>query len=63
LQCAPTWRTTGEFTYAKRNPALDGKKPLRAAEAVLRMGEKEKVLSTTWPDEMLHRLFGGKSFP
>jgi hypothetical protein len=63
LLCAPTWRAIGEFSYAKRNPEQDGKKPARAAEAVLRTGDKEKVLSTTWSDEINHRLFGQKSFP
>ena len=58
LRCAPTWRAAGEFTYAKRNAPLDGKKPARAAEAVLRTGEKEKVLSSAWSDRVNGGIFG-----
>lgn len=58
LRCAPSWRAPGEFSYAKRNSLLDGKRPARAAEAVLRTGEKEKVLSATWSDAMNEGLFG-----
>lgn len=63
LRCAPTWRADDEFFYAKRLSEKDGKKPARPVEAVLRNGDKEKVLSTAWSDEMMHRLFGQKSFP
>jgi len=63
LRCAPTWRANGEFFYAKRMSEKDGKKPARSVEAVLRNGDKEKVLSAPWSDEMMHRLFGQKSSP
>jgi hypothetical protein len=58
LRCAPTWRAAGEFSYAKRNPLQDGKKPARVAEAVLRTGETEKVLSGTWSNEITGGVFG-----
>lgn len=61
LQGAPVWRSDGEFTYTRRTPEKDGKKPARAVEVVLRRGEKEKVLSTSWPDAMVNELFSEKN--
>ena len=57
LQGAPAWRTAGEFTYTRRLPSKDGRKPARAAEVMLRRGDKETVLSRGWPDAMVNELF------
>ncbi|HTZ22014.1 MAG TPA: hypothetical protein VMC06_14105 [Opitutaceae bacterium] len=59
LMAAPVWRQDGEITYARRNPTADGKKPERKAEIVLRQGDKEKVLSQGWSDDMLEQVFPG----
>ena len=61
---APVWRNSEEITYAERNPLIDGKKPARKAEIILRkavpgQGDKEKVLSRNWPDEMLESVYTG----
>ena len=66
LQGAPVWRSDGEFTYTRRTPEKEGKKPARAAEVVLGTEEKdghykEKVLSQTWPDAMVNELFSEKN--
>ncbi len=64
LMGAPVWRNAGEITFARRNPAADGKPPARKAEIVLRKvvlnkGDQEKVLSQGWPDAMLESVFSG----
>ena len=64
LMGAPVWRNSEEITFARRNPAVDGKQPVRKAEIVLRKvvmgkGDQEKVLSQSWPDAMLESVFSG----
>jgi hypothetical protein len=59
LMAAPVWRKDGEIAYAKRNPTAEGKRPERKAEIVLRQGDKEKVLSQSWSDDMLEQVFPG----
>jgi hypothetical protein len=59
LMAAPVWRKDGEITYAKRNPEVDGKKPDRKAEIVLRKGDDVKVLSQSWSSDMLEQVFPG----
>ncbi|MBI5381086.1 MAG: hypothetical protein HZA31_04230 [Opitutae bacterium] len=62
LQGQPVWRTNGEFSYTRRSKAPDGQKPVRDAEVVLRRADKsETVLSTSWPDELVRHLVGGKN--
>lgn len=61
---APVWRNSEEITYARRNPLIDGKKPARKAEIILRkavpgQGDQEKVLSRSWPDAMLESVYTG----
>jgi dipeptidyl aminopeptidase/acylaminoacyl peptidase len=62
LRAAPVWRSSDEITYARRNPAENGKPPVRKAEIVLRKsgsgkGDQETVLSKGWSDEMLASVF------
>jgi hypothetical protein len=57
------WRNAEEITYGRRNPAVDGKNPSRKGEIVLRKvvlqkGDREKVLSQDWSDEMLDSIYG-----
>jgi hypothetical protein len=64
LMGAPVWRNSEEITFARRNPAVDGKQPVRKAEIVLRKvvlgkGDQEKVLSQGWPDALLESVFSG----
>ena len=64
LMGAPVWRNAEEITFARRNPAVDGKHPARKAEVVLRKvvlakGEQEKVLSRDWSNDMLESVFSG----
>ena len=64
LMGAPVWRNAEEITYARRNPTVEGKKPLRKAEIVLRKavpgkGDQEKVLSRDWSNDMLESVFSG----
>jgi hypothetical protein len=64
LMGAPVWRNAEEITYARRNPTVDGKKPPRKAEIVLRKvvpgkGDQEKVLSQDWSPEMLESVYSG----
>jgi hypothetical protein len=64
LMGAPVWRNSEEITYARRNPTMDGKKPPRKAEIVLRKavpgkGDQEKVLSRDWSNDMLESVFSG----
>ncbi len=66
VQGAPVWRKDGEFTYARRTEAKDGKKPARSVEVVLATADKdgnykERVLSSSWPDEMVNKLFSEKN--
>lgn len=61
VQGAPVWRKDGAFSYTRRMPWKDGKKPTRPAEVVVRRGDKETVLSQTWPDEMVNALFSEKN--
>lgn len=61
VQGAPVWRKDGAFTYTRRTPEKDGKKPARSAEVVVRRGDKETVLSQTWPDDMVNALFSEKN--
>lgn len=66
LMAAPVWRQAGEITFARRNPAADGKEPARKAEivrrkVVLKKGDKETVLSQGWSDKMLEDVFSGSS--
>jgi hypothetical protein len=53
FKTVPVWRKTGEITYARRNPPVDGKAPERAFEIVLRKDGQETVLSHGWSKEML----------
>jgi len=54
LLCQPAWRGPGEFSYLKPTESPDGKAPpSRKFEVVLRQGDKETVLSKTWPDAVL----------
>jgi hypothetical protein len=57
LQGAPVWRADGTLTYTRRAKAVEGKEPARPAEVVVRRGDKEAVLSATWPDELVNKLF------
>ena len=64
LMGAPVWRNAEEITYARRNPAVEGKNPSRKGEIVLRKvvlqkGDREKVLSQNWSTEMLESVYGG----
>lgn len=61
LQGAPVWRNDGSFTYTRRTAAKDGQKPTRAAEIVLRRDREEKVLSATWPDEVVNALVSDRN--
>jgi hypothetical protein len=63
LMGAPVWRNAEEITYARRNPAVEGKNPSRKGEIVLRKvvlqkGDREKVLSQDWSKEMLESVYG-----
>jgi hypothetical protein len=55
-QGLPVWRRAGEFSYVKRMESMDGKPPARPAEVILRNGDKETVLSQSWPSETLARI-------
>jgi len=57
IQGAPVWRKDGALTYTRRAEVKGGKKPLRGVEVVVRRGDKEQVLSVTWPDELVNKLF------
>jgi hypothetical protein len=57
MDAVPAWRPTGELTYARRNPLAEGKVPVRKAEIVLRKAGQETVLSQSWPDALLERVF------
>jgi hypothetical protein len=64
LMAAPVWRSAEEITFARRNPAVDGKKPERKAEVirrkvVMQKGDQETVLSQDWSQEMLESVFSG----
>ena len=61
IQGAPVWRNDGTFTYTRRVGPKDGKKPARAVEVVVRRGEKEQVLSVSWPDDLVNKLFNDKN--
>lgn len=61
LQGQPVWRKDGEFSYTRRAVKKDGQKPARKAEVVLRRGDKEQILSTNWPDQMVNYLVGGEN--
>jgi hypothetical protein len=50
----PVWRATGEFSYTRRTEPIDGKEPVRLVEIVLRKGDTQRVLSTSWPDERVN---------
>jgi len=54
--CQPVWRGLGELTYLKRVQAKEGQQPSREVEVVLRKGDKETVLSATWPDAVVESL-------
>jgi hypothetical protein len=61
LQGQPVWRTTGEFSYTRRAKEKDGQKPVRAAEIVLRRGDKDgTVLTAAWADRIVEQVAGGK---
>jgi hypothetical protein len=57
IQGAPMWRTDGAFTYTRRNPWKDGQKPARTVEVVVRQNGREQVLSESWPDALVNKLF------
>jgi hypothetical protein len=64
LMAAPVWRNNDEITYARRNPAVEGKQPPRQAEIVLQKfsptkGDHETVLSKDWSVETLESVFSG----
>jgi hypothetical protein len=64
LMAAPVWRNAEEITYARRNPLVEGKKPSRQGEIVLRKvflqkGDQEKVLSHDWSNEMVESVYSG----
>lgn len=49
----PAWRRPGELTYVRRSEPKPGAGPARLVDIVLRTGEKERVLSQTWPDAVV----------
>ena len=62
LMAAPVWRNNDEITYARRNPAVEGKRPARKAEIVLQKvspakGDHETVLSRDWSVDTLESIF------
>ncbi|MBX3735711.1 MAG: hypothetical protein KF715_03395 [Candidatus Didemnitutus sp.] len=57
LQGQPVWRGAGEFSYTRR---VADRAAVRKAEIVLRAADKDRVLSASWPDEMVNRLFSEK---
>lgn len=57
----PVWRRAGEFSYVRRTEPKDGKEPARPAEVVLREGDKEIVLSESWPGETLAKVASNRS--
>jgi hypothetical protein len=64
LMGAPVWRNAEEITYARGNPVVKGEKPARKGEIVLRKvvlqkGDREKVLSQDWSNEMLESVYTG----
>jgi hypothetical protein len=64
LMAAPVWRNNDEITYARRNPAENGKQPARKAEIVLQKispakGDHETVLSKDWSADLLESVFSG----
>lgn len=64
LMAAPVWRNNDEITYARRNPAENGKQPARKAEIVLQKvspakGDHETVLSKDWSADVLESVFSG----
>jgi len=60
-QGAPVWRHDGTITYTRRAEVKDGKRPARAVEVVVRRGTKEQVLSASWPDDLVNKLFSEDS--
>lgn len=63
---APVWRTSGEITYARRNPLVNGQAPSRKAEIVLRKtdpdhGPQEVTLSKGWSKEFLESVYSPSS--
>jgi hypothetical protein len=60
ISCFPVWRGAGEISYTRRIEANDGKDPVRPVEIVLRKGETQKTLSTSWPDALLNELYTAK---
>jgi hypothetical protein len=64
LLAAPVWRNNDEITYARRNPAVEGKQPARKAEIVRQKispakGKHETVLSRDWSADTLESIFSG----
>ncbi|HUJ42137.1 MAG TPA: hypothetical protein VLW52_00895 [Opitutaceae bacterium] len=62
LMAAPVWRNADEVTFARRNPAVDGRNPERKVEivrrkVVMQKGDAETVLSRDWSREMLESVF------
>jgi len=61
LMAAPVWRGNNEITYVRRNPLVDGKRPIRKGEVVvdrLDSGKDvERVLSRDWSQEVLESIF------
>ena len=53
MLCQPAWRGPGEFSYLKPTESPGKAPPSRKFEVVLRQGDKETVLSKTWPDAVL----------
>jgi hypothetical protein len=56
LQGQPVWRKAGEFSYTRRMPRKDGQAPARKAEVMLRSSGKDRLLSESWPADMVNRL-------
>lgn len=52
LQGAPTWHPSGALSYLRRNPEVNGQKPDRKAELILRREKEEAVLSRMWTDDV-----------
>jgi hypothetical protein len=56
LQGQPVWRKDGEFSYTRRTAKKDGPTPTRKAEVMLRSGGKDRLLSGSWPDQLVNQL-------
>jgi Tol biopolymer transport system component len=52
----PSWRAQGEVVYFKGYPSIDGKKPARSFEIVVKKGKEERILSSSWSDAFLKGL-------